>query len=75
MAQFEKASILFTSINGNVIQIADDISIKEVPAGDAGEGYNNEIVYFAQCIENNTQPEECMPVSSLQAIRLCYDHL
>jgi predicted dehydrogenase len=75
MAQFEKASILFSSADGNVIQIADDVSIKEVPAGDAGEAYNNEIVYFAQCIENNTQPEECMPVSSLQAIQLCYDHL
>ena len=75
MAQFEKASILFTSLKGDVIQIADDNSIKEVPAGDAGAGYNNEITYFTQCLKNNTKPEECMPSSSLQAIQLCYDHL
>ncbi|MCD4769702.1 MAG: hypothetical protein K8R35_05990, partial [Bacteroidales bacterium] len=75
IAQFEKASILFTSLKGDVIQIADDNSIKEVPAGDAGAGYNNEITYFTQCLKNNTKPEECMPTSSLQAIQLCYDHL
>ena len=75
MAQFEKASILYTSFKGDIIQIADDISIKEVPAGDAGAGYYNEIAYFAQCMKNNTQPTECMPESSLQTVRLCYNHL
>ena len=75
MAQFEKASVLYSSSNGNIIQIADDISIREVPAGDAGDGYFNEIDYFAQCIKNNTQPTECMPASSLESIKLCYNHL
>jgi len=75
MAQFEKASILYTSFKGDIIQIADDNSMKEVPAGDAGEGYANEIAYFAKCMENNTQPAECMPLSSLQTIQLCYDHI
>jgi predicted dehydrogenase len=60
MANFEKASILFTSLKGDVITISDDNSVKEVPAGDAGEGYFNEIVYFADCLKNNSQPEECM---------------
>lgn len=75
IAKFEKASILYTSINGDIIQIADDDNIKKVPAGDAGAGYYNEIAYFAQCLKNNTQPAECMPSSSLQSIQLCYKHL
>lgn len=75
MAQFEKASILYTSLKGDMIQIADDNTIKEVPAGDASAGYYNEIAYFAQCMKNNTQPTECMPESSLQTICLCYNHI
>lgn len=75
MAQFEKASVRYSSSNGNIIQIANDTSLREVPAGDAGDGYFNEIDYFAQCIKNNTQPTECMPASSLESIKLCYNHL
>ena len=75
MAQFEKASILYTTFKSDIIQIADDDSIREVPAGDAGEGYYNEIEYFARCIKTNTQPVECMPASSLESIKLCYNHL
>jgi predicted dehydrogenase len=75
MAQFENASIFFTSLKGDIIQIADDISIREVSAGDAGTGYYNEIAYFTQCMKNNAQPAECMPASSLQSIQLCYNHL
>ena len=75
MARFEKASILYTSLKGDIIQIADDDNIKEVAAGDAGAGYYNEIEYFSQCLKNNTQPAECMPASSLQTIQLCYNHL
>ena len=75
MAQFEKASIFYTSLKGDVIVIADDNSIKEIPAGDAGEGYYNEIAYFAQCLKNNTRPQDCMPASSLQAVQLCYNHI
>ncbi len=75
MAQFEKASILYTSSDGDVIRIADDNSIREVPAGDAGEGYYNEIAYFARCIKENIQPTECLPASSLESVKLCYNHL
>src|ERR1035437_3176781 len=75
MAQFEKASILYTSFKADIIQIADDSSIMEVSAGDAGAGYYNEVAYFAQCLKNNAQPAECMPASSLQSIQLCYNHL
>jgi predicted dehydrogenase len=75
MAQFDHASILYTSLKGDIIRIADDNSLTEVPAGDAGAGYYNEIAYFAHCIKNNTQPYECMPASSLDTIQLCYNHL
>jgi predicted dehydrogenase len=75
LARFEKASILYTSLKGDIIQIADDDNMKEVAAGDAGAGYYNEIDYFSQCLKNNTQPAECMPDSSLKTIQLCYNHL
>lgn len=75
MAQFERASILYTSLKGDAIQIADDNSVREVPAGDAGAGYFNEIVYFAECLKNHTKPSQCMPDSSLQSVKLCYKHL
>jgi predicted dehydrogenase len=75
MAQFEKASVLFTTLKGEVIQIADNKSIREIAAGNGSDGYFNEIDYFAKCLTSNSQPEECSPSSSLQAIQLCYNHI
>ena len=75
MAQFEKASIMFTTLRGEYIQIADNESIREIPAGDGGDGYFNEIDYFTKCLKNGHQPEECLPLSSLLAIQLCYKHI
>jgi len=75
MAQFEKASVLYTSLKSDIISIVDNDSVLEVPAGDAGEGYANEIAYFADCLKNNTLPAECMPSSSLDSIKLCYNHI
>jgi predicted dehydrogenase len=75
MVQFEKASLLYTSLKGNIITITNNDSTNEVPSGDPGDGYYNEIAYFAQCLKNNTQPIECMPVSSLESIKLCYNHI
>ena len=75
MAQFTKASIVYSSLTGEIIRVADDSSVKEVPAGDAGTGYYNEMVYFADCLKNGAEPELCTPLSSLQAIELCYKRL
>jgi len=66
---------LFTSIKGDIIQIADNDTIKELPAGDSNDGYYNEIDYFTKCILNDSQPEECLPASSLNSVRICYNHL
>lgn len=74
-AQFERASVTYTTARGEVIQVADDEELREVPAGDAGSGYYNEIAYFSDCIRNNVQPVECSPLSSLQTIRLCYQNI
>jgi predicted dehydrogenase len=75
MAQFEKASVLFTTLKSDIIQIADDASIREISAGDGVEGYFNEIAYFSDCLKNNSLPEKCTCASSLQAIQLCYNHI
>ena len=75
MANFEHASILFTTLRSAIIHIADNSTIKEIPAGDGGEGYFNEIDYFTKCLLNGSQPDECMPAASLQAIQLCYNHI
>lgn len=75
MARFDEASVHYTTMKGDVITIADDAAAREVPSGDAGSGYYNEIAYFAQCMENNMQPAACTPASSLQAVQLCYQSL
>lgn len=75
MAHFEKASVVYSTLNGDVIRIADDSSVREIPAGDAGAGYFNEMQYFADCLSGGSEPSLCTPVSSLEAIELCYKHL
>jgi hypothetical protein len=46
-----------------------------VPAGDANEGFYEEIDYFVSCILKDVPPVECMPEASLKTIGLCYRHL
>jgi predicted dehydrogenase len=75
MAQFEKASVLYSSLKGDIIQIADDKGIKDIPAGDAGAGYYNEIACFARCLADNSTPAECLPSLALDSIKLCYNHI
>lgn len=75
MATFERASIQYTSMKGSIIQIATDTVLEEIPAGEAGDGFYNEIAYFTKCILQNRMPEDCMPESALQTIQLCYDHI
>jgi predicted dehydrogenase len=75
MAAFEEASILYTTCKGDKIQIADQTGLREIPAGDGADGYYNEIEYFANCLTKNSEPLECSPESSLEAIELCYKHI
>jgi predicted dehydrogenase len=75
MAQFENASVVYSSRLPEFIQVCDNERIHEVPAGDAGDGFFREIDYFANCIENDVEPLECTPASSLKTIELCYNHI
>ena len=75
MANFENSSILFTTMKPEVIQIADNEEIKEVSAEEDGDGFYNEIAYFAECITQNKKPEKCLPESSLETIKICYKHV
>jgi predicted dehydrogenase len=73
--RFEHASVVYSSLKPEFIQVCTDDNTVEIPAGDANDGFYNEIDYFASCIENNTEPVRCTPVSSLRTIKLCYDHI
>ena len=75
MAGFGRASILYTTLNGDVIRIATDDKVEEVPAEDGGDGFYNEDDYFARCITEGRKPVKCMPESALETIRICYEHL
>ena len=75
MARFEHTSVLYSSLTPEFIQVCTDEKVSQVSAGDAMDGFYNEIDYFVSCIENDTEPLICMPASSLKTIELCYDHL
>jgi predicted dehydrogenase len=74
-ASFEKATVLYTSSNGNELKIIDKDSIQILSLDDFNEGYRCEAEYFAQCVLNNVYPESCSAESSLDTIKLCYRHL
>ena len=73
-AQFDKASICYSSLKPEHIFVADDYHSEELPAGDLDDGYANEINYFYTCMVNNTEPVECTVESSLETIRICTIH-
>lgn len=74
VAGFEKASIVFSSNNTEIIVSTNSETIK-VPAGDAMEGYSGELNYFLNCLKTKSKPEKCMPESALQTIEICYRHI
>lgn len=74
-ANFEKASIKYSSSSPEHITVATDADILQVPAGDAMEGYAEELGYFVHCLDRKTKPEKSLPESALQSIRLCFEHL
>lgn len=75
MANFENASILFTTMKAEVIQIATNEETTEVSAEEGGDGFYNEIAYFAECLTQDKMPEKCLPASSLETIKICYKHI
>ncbi|MBL0739646.1 Gfo/Idh/MocA family protein [Chryseolinea lacunae] len=75
MARFENASVQYASLRPEHIDIVTDEGIEKITAGDAGEGFYDEIDYFATCVEQNVEPTRCLPQSSLRTLELCYAHL
>ncbi len=75
VAAFEKASIRYSTTSPDHICIATHDRTEEIPANDEGDGFLNETKYFAHCLVENAQPEVCLPASSLETIRLCYEHI
>lgn len=74
-AQFENASVHFSSKEPENIVVATDSETTFIPAGDAGEGFANEMNYFLECAKSNTLPKKCTPESALDSIRTCYRHI
>jgi predicted dehydrogenase len=74
-ANFEEASIFYTTLKPDVIQVATNDEITEISAEDGSDGFYNEIAYFYQCVEKGESPALCPPQSSLETIKLCYRHL
>jgi predicted dehydrogenase len=75
MAHFQKASVVYSSQSPEFIHVCTPDKAFTVPAGDANEGFYEEIDYFASCILRDVPPVECMPEASLKTIDLCYRHL
>jgi predicted dehydrogenase len=73
-ARFEKASILFSSKEPDIV-IATDSDTKLIPAGDANNGFSDELYYFTDCVQKNVVPEKCTAESALEAIKVCYSHI
>ena len=75
IACFEKASLMYKSSDPESIIITTDTETKFVPAGDAMEGFSEELAYFAQCLDNGEKPDLCTPESARQTIEICYKHI
>jgi len=74
-ARFEKASISYTTDKPEILVVSDNDQTKTIDAGKPELGFKNEINYFYKCIENSSQPYECMPEDSLKTIETCYRHI
>lgn len=75
MANFENSSVFYSTLKPEIIQVAGNEELHNIPAEDGTDGFYNEIDYFYQCVESGTQPVLCMPESSLETIKICYRHI
>ncbi len=73
-ARFKHASILYSPMDPGNIIITTDTQTHLIPAGDAGEGFQAEIDYFAHCLATQSPPLKCTPESALESIKTCHRH-
>ena len=74
-ANFEKASIKYSSSNSAHILVCTDTETREEPAGDAMEGYLAELDYFIECMARKIRPVKCLPESANLSVQICNEHL
>ncbi len=73
-AVFEKATISFSTDSSEHIFVNNNKERIAIDAGDLDEGYFDEIVLFADSMENGTLPVKYSAESALETIRLCTLH-
>ena len=73
-AVFEKATISFSTDSPEHIFVDDNKERIAIDAGDLDDGYFDEIVLFADSMENGTLPVMYSSESALETIRLCTLH-
>jgi predicted dehydrogenase len=66
---FENASIRYSSLEPSLIHIGKISQAETVVL--KGDAYSSELKYFTDCIVNRNKPEKCMPMESLEAVKLC----
>ncbi|MEN8115563.1 MAG: Gfo/Idh/MocA family oxidoreductase [Bacteroidota bacterium] len=74
-AVFEKATVSFSTNDGENIYIDNETERISIPANDLGDGYFNEIKMFAKSMISGNLPKEYCPGSALETIRLCNRHV
>lgn len=74
-ACFENGAVCWSSSDGLNFKIITANDLYTIPLEDANIGYQREEEYFAKCIIEDLIPEACSAESSLQTIRLCYQHI
>jgi predicted dehydrogenase len=66
---FERGSIRYSSLCPEFIHIGTDAGPETIEV--TGDGYANELDYFAGCIETRRQPLKCLPEEARMAIDIC----
>ncbi|OQA81230.1 MAG: Glucose--fructose oxidoreductase precursor [Lentisphaerae bacterium ADurb.Bin242] len=68
VAVFRKATV---ELLGNTVKVArPDQPVEEIKLEKDTDYYYNEIAYFADCIRKNKLPEQCLPESTRDSIRI-----
>ncbi|MBN2641418.1 MAG: Gfo/Idh/MocA family oxidoreductase [Victivallales bacterium] len=69
IATFDKGSVRYSSLQPEFIYAGTDAGSETIEV--KGDGYANELDYFAGCIEARKPPIKCLPEESLTAISVC----
>jgi predicted dehydrogenase len=74
-ASFEDASVVWSSLHGREMKVADNETFYTLPLGDANEGYFAEGEKFAASVISKDSSAACTAESALDTVKLCYKHI